>query len=447
MKKILIANRGEIAVRIIRACKEMGIRTVAVYSTVDKEALHTKIADESVCIGPPASSKSYLNIASIMAAAELTGADGIHPGYGFLSENAKFAEICIAHNTCFIGPKPEHIFALGNKIQARAAAEKAKVPLLPGSKGVVKTFKEALKVAKEIGFPVIIKAAAGGGGRGMKIINIEQDLEVQLGLAQSEALAGFGNGDVYIEKYLRAPRHVEIQLLADNHGNIIHLGERDCSVQRRHQKLLEESPCPVMTPELRKIMGDTAVRLAKSVGYQSVGTCEFLLDENGQFYFMEVNSRIQVEHTVTEEVTGMDLIKEQIKAALGEKLRKKQSDIVLTGHALECRINAEDPVSFVPWPGKVTNYFAPGGRGIRVDSALYAGFTVPSNYDSMIAKLITHGEDRAECLARMRSALSEMKVEGIRTNISFHQKVLQDENFISGNFSTRFLENFQQNSK
>ncbi len=445
MKKILIANRGEIAVRVIRACKEMGIRTVAVYSTVDKEALHTKIADESVCIGPAPSVKSYLNIPSIMAAAELTGADGIHPGYGFLSENAKFAEICIAQNICFIGPKPEHIFALGNKVQARAAAEKSKVPLLPGSKGVVKTYKEALKLAREIGFPVIIKAAAGGGGRGMKIINIEQDLENQLLLAQSEALSGFGNADVYLEKYLRAPRHVEVQLLADQHGNTIHLGERDCSVQRRHQKLLEESPCPVMTPQLRKKMGDTAVRLAQSVGYQSVGTCEFLLDENGEFYFMEVNSRIQVEHTVTEEVTGLDLIKEQIKVSLGEKLRKKQDDIVMTGHALECRINAEDPVSFVPWPGKVTEYFAPGGRGIRVDSALYAGFTVPSNYDSMIAKLITHGENREECLARMRSALSEMKVEGIRTNISFHQKVLQDKNFISGNFSTRFLEELNHN--
>ena len=446
MKKILIANRGEIAVRVIRACKEMGIKTVAVYSTVDKEALHTKLADESVCIGPAPSVKSYLNIPAIMAAAELTGADGIHPGYGFLSENAKFAEICIAHQICFIGPKPEHIFSLGNKVEARAAAEKAKVPLLPGSKGKVKTYKEALKLARDIGFPIIIKAAAGGGGRGMKIINIEQDLESQLHLAQAEALTGFGNSDVYLEKYLRAPRHVEIQLLADTHGNIIHLGERDCSVQRRHQKLLEESPCPIMTPELRKTMGDTAVRLAQSVGYQSVGTCEFLLDGNGQFYFMEVNSRIQVEHTVTEEVTGLDLIKEQIKVSLGEKLRKKQSDIVLNGHSLECRINAEDPVSFVPWPGKVTNFFAPGGRGVRVDSALYAGFTVPSTYDSMIAKLITHGENREECLARMRSALSEMKVEGIRTNISFHQKVLMDEDFISGNFSTRFLENFNQKS-
>lgn len=442
MKKILIANRGEIAVRIIRACRDMGIQSVAVYSTADRDSLHVKLADESICIGPGPSVGSYLSIPAIMSAAEISGADGIHPGYGFLSENAKFADICAKHNVKFIGPKPEHIQALGNKVDARAVAEKAGVPMLPGSKGVVKTVKEAQAIAKDIGFPLIIKAAAGGGGRGMKIVNHKDELEKQFNLARTEAKAGFGNPDCFIERYCRNPRHVEVQMVADEHGNIGHLGERDCSIQRRHQKLLEEAPCPVVNAETRKRIGATAVNLAKAVGYQSLGTCEFLLDEDGQFYFMEVNTRVQVEHPVTELVSGVDLIKEQIWIAMGRRLSFDPEKIVLKGHALECRINAEDPVSFAPWPGKITGYHAPGGPGVRVDSALYAGYTVPSLYDSMIAKLLTYGKDRDECLARMERALYEMKVDGIRTNITFHQKVLRDKRFKDGKVSTKFLENF-----
>lgn len=440
MKKVLIANRGEIAVRIIRACQELNLKTVAVHSVADRDALHTRIADESICIGPGPSTKSYLSIPAIMSAAEIAGVDAIHPGYGFLSENAKFAEICGKYKIKFIGPKPEHIQALGNKVDARAIAERAGVPMLPGSTGSVTSVTEAEKLAKKIGFPLIIKAAAGGGGRGMKIVRSMGELPKQYELARSEAQVGFGNPDVFIERYCENPRHVEVQLIADEHGAVTHLGERDCSIQRRHQKLLEEAPCPVMTPERRKLIGDTAVRLAKAVGYQSLGTAEFLMDEDGQFYFMEVNTRAQVEHPVTEMITGVDLIKEQIRIAQGHKLSFDPSKIELRGHALECRINAEDPTSFAPWPGKVTGYHEPGGPGVRIDSMVYAGFTVPSLYDSMIAKLITYGKDRDECLARMRRALREMKVDGIRTNIAFHQRVLEDRRFIEGKVSTRFLQ-------
>jgi acetyl-CoA carboxylase biotin carboxylase subunit len=378
-----------------------------------------------------------------MSAAEISGVDGIHPGYGFLSENAKFAEICAKYSIKFIGPKPEHIQALGNKVQARAVAEKAGVPMFPGSKGVVESIDEACTLAGDIGFPVIVKAAAGGGGRGMKIVRSMEELKRQFEIARSEAAAGFGNPDCYIEKYCEHPRHVEVQLVADEHGNVVHLGERDCSIQRRHQKLLEEAPCPVVTPELRQKIGETAVRLAKQVGYQSLGTCEFLLDTDGSFYFMEVNTRVQVEHPVTEYVTGVDLIKLQIAIARGERLPKDLGSTPIRGHALECRINAEDPHSFAPWPGKITAYHQPGGPGVRIDSMIYAGFSVPSLYESMIAKVITYGDTRHECLARMRRVLREMKVDGIRTNIPFHLAVLDDPRFIEGKVTTKFLENFK----
>ena len=440
MKKVLIANRGEIAVRVIRACQELGLKTVAVHSLADRDALHTRIADESICIGPGPSAKSYLSIPAIMSAAEIAGVDAIHPGYGFLSENAKFAEICEKYGVKFIGPKASHIHALGNKVEARAFAEKAGVPMLPGSTGAIQTQSEAEKLAKEIGFPLIIKASAGGGGRGMKIVRSMDELGKQFDLARSEALVGFGNPEVFIERYCERPRHVEVQLVADEHGNVTHLGERDCSIQRRHQKLLEEAPCPIMTPASRKEIGDTAVRLAKAVGYQSLGTVEFLMDEDGRFYFMEVNTRAQVEHPVTEMITSVDLIKEQINIARGHKLSFDPAKIELRGHALECRINAEDPTTFAPWPGKVTGYHEPGGPGVRIDGMLYAGYTVPSLYDSMVAKLITWGRDREECLARMRRSLREMKVDGIRTNIPFHQRVLDDKRFIEGQVSTRFLQ-------
>jgi acetyl-CoA carboxylase biotin carboxylase subunit len=440
MKKVLIANRGEIAVRVIRACQELGIQTVAIHSVADRDALHTRIADESICIGPGQSSKSYLSIPAIMSAAEIAGVDAIHPGYGFLSENAKFAEICEKYSVKFIGPKSSHIRALGNKVEARAFAEKAGVPMLPGSAGAVKSAQDALNLAKDIGFPLIIKAASGGGGRGMKIVRSMDELPKQYELARSEALIGFGDSDVFIERYCERPRHVEVQLVADEHGNVGHLGERDCSIQRRHQKLLEEAPCPIMTPAKRKEIGDTAVRLAKAVGYQSLGTVEFLMDEDGRYYFMEVNTRAQVEHPVTEMITSVDLIKEQINIARGHKLSFDPTKIEIRGHALECRINAEDPVTFAPWPGKVTAYHEPGGPGVRVDGMLYAGYTVPSLYDSMVAKLITWGRDREECLARMRRSLREMKVDGIRTNIPFHLRVLDDKRFIEGQVTTKFLQ-------
>lgn len=443
MKKVLIANRGEIAVRIIRACQELGIRTVAVYSTEDRESLHTKLADESICIGPGPSVGSYLSIPALMSAAEVAGVDAIHPGYGFLAESDEFAEVCGRYGINFIGPAVEHIRLLGNKVEARAVAERSDVPMFPGSNGVVRDLDDADAVADKIGFPLIIKAAAGGGGRGMKIVRNKAELHKQFYLARSEAEAAFGNPDVFIERYCERPRHIEIQILGDKHGNLLHLGERDCSIQRRHQKLLEESPSPAVSPALREKIGATAVRLAQAVGYYSAGTVEFLMDENQQFYFMEVNTRIQVEHPVTELVTGIDLIKEQIRIADGYKLPYKQKDIQLRGHALECRINAEDPATFAPWPGVITGYHAPGGPGIRVDTMMYSGYRVPGLYDSMIGKLITYGENREECLARMRRALHEMKVDGIRTNIPFHMKVLQDKNFIAGDFSTRFLDNFK----
>ena len=442
MKKVLIANRGEIAIRIIRACRELGLKTVAIHSTADRDSLHAKLADESICIGPGPSTKSYLSIPAVMSAVEVSGADAVHPGYGFLSENAEFARICREYKINFIGPDPEHIFALGNKVQARALALKSDVPMLPGSKGVIGSEDEAIQIAKEIGYPLIIKAAAGGGGRGMKVVTAAHELVRQFQLAQAEALSGFGNADCFIERYCAKPRHIEIQIVADKHGNYAHLGERDCSIQRRHQKLVEEAPSPALTPALRDSIGAAALRLAKSVGYVSLGTAEFLLDEDGQFYFMEVNTRVQVEHTVTEQVTGIDLVKEQIRIAQGEKLSFNPADITMRGHAMECRINAEDPVTFAPWPGKVTAYHEPGGPGVRIDGMLYAGYTVPSLYDSMVAKLITFGRDRAECMARMRRALAEMKVDGIRTNIAFHERLLNDEHFIAGDVHTKFLETF-----
>lgn len=444
MKKILIANRGEIAVRIIRACQELGIKTVAVHSSADKQSLHTKLADESLCIGPGPSIKSYLSIPAIMSAAEITGVDGIHPGYGFLSENAQFARICNEYGIQFIGPKVEHIRALGNKVEARAIAEQAGVPLLPGSRGVIRELKEAVELANQIGFPLIIKAAAGGGGRGMKQVNNLQELERQFPLAQAEAEAAFGCSDCFVERFCVQPRHIEIQLIADQHGTVTHLGERECSIQRRHQKLLEEAPCPTFTQEQRESLGQTAVRMAEAVGYVSLGTAEFLMDTDGSFYFMEVNTRLQVEHPVTEWVTGIDLVKEQIRIALGEPLGEHvlSASRRMTGHAIECRINAEDPNTFAPWPGKISAYHEPGGPGVRFDSMLYAGYEVPSLYDSMIAKAITHGRDRTEAIARMQRCLAETKIDGIRTNIPFHQRLLKDQDFLGSRVSTRFLEGF-----
>lgn len=441
MKKVLIANRGEIAVRIIRACQELGLKTLAIHSVADKESLHAKLADESICIGPGPSTESYLSIPQIMSAAEVAGVDYLHPGYGFLAESAELAAVCAEYDIKFIGPSPEQINRLGNKVEARALAIKANVPLLPGSQGVVKTESEAIEIAKEIGYPIIIKAAAGGGGRGMKVVNQESDLLNQFRIAQTEAQACFGNPDCFMEKYLTNPRHVEVQIIADEHGNYAYLGERDCSVQRRHQKLIEESPCPALSPELRTFVGERALSLVKEGGYQSLGTVEFLY-QDGQFYFMEVNTRVQVEHPVTEMVMSIDLIKEQIKIAQGHKLAIGKNSLHARGHSLECRINAEDPESFAPWPGAITAYHEPGGPGVRIDSMIYAGYKVPSLYDSMIAKVITYGNDRMECIQRMQRALKEMKVDGIRTNIPFHLKVIEDPRFLSGEISTGFLHSF-----
>jgi len=438
--KILIANRGEIAIRVIRACKELGIKTVAVYSTADAESLHVKLADESVCIGPAPSGLSYLNINAIISAAELTDAEAIHPGYGFLSENAKFAEICEQCGITFIGPSAESMRIMGDKISARQAVIEHGVPILPGTKENVKSVDEAVKVAKKIGFPVIIKATAGGGGRGMKIVHSQATLANAYATAKAEAQAGFGNPDVYIEKYCVEPRHVEIQILADKHGNCIHLGERDCSIQRRHQKMLEEAPCSVLKPETRAAMGAAAIKAAKAVNYCSVGTVEFLLDKNGEFYFMEMNTRIQVEHPVTEMVTGVDLIREQIRSAAGLPLRYKQEDIRISGHAIECRINAEDPFKFTPCPGKITAYHQPGGLGVRVDSFVYDQYTVVTHYDSMIGKLIVHAETREDAIRRMARALDEYIIEGIKTTIFFHKRIMTNKDFIEGNVDTSFLE-------
>lgn len=438
--KILIANRGEIAVRIIRSCKELGIKTVAVHSDVDADALHVSLADESVCIGPAASADSYLNMKSIISAAEMADADAIHPGYGFLSENAEFAEICEQCGITFIGPTAENMRVMGDKISARKTVMDAGVPILPGTNDSVETADEAIKIAAEIGYPVIIKASAGGGGRGMKIIHSPASLPTALATARTEALAGFGKADVYIEKFCEHPRHVEIQILGDKHGNVIHLGERDCSIQRRHQKLVEEAPCPVLTPALRKKMGACAVAAAKAVNYSSAGTIEYLLDTDGSFYFMEMNTRVQVEHPVTEMVTGVDIIREQIYSAAGRKLRYKQSDIKITGHAIECRINAEDPEKFTPFPGKITGYHQPGGMGVRVESAMYDQYTVLPHYDSMIGKLIVHAETREDAINRMKVALDEYIIEGIKTTIPFHQKLMNNKQFCDLDFDTNFLE-------
>jgi acetyl-CoA carboxylase biotin carboxylase subunit len=438
--KVLIANRGEIAMRIIRACKELGIKTVAVYSTADKDSLHVKLADESVCIGPPPSLSSYLNINAIISAAELTDSEAIHPGYGFLSENARFAEICEQCGITFIGPSSHSMRVMGDKISARQAVIKENVPILPGTKEGVKDVDEAVRIAKEIGFPVIIKATAGGGGRGMKIVHSPAALPNAFATARAEAQSGFGNPEVYIEKYCERPRHVEIQILGDKHGNVIHLGERDCSIQRRHQKIIEEAPSVISTPELRATMGEAAVRAAKAVGYSSAGTIEFLVDKNNNFYFMEMNTRVQVEHPVTEMITGIDIVQEQIRVAFGEKLRYAQKDVKINGHAIECRINAEDPVKFTPSPGKITSYHTPGGLGVRVDSFVYDGYTVVPHYDSLIAKLIVHAETREAAIRRMARALDEYIVEGIRTTIPFHKRIMANKDFIEGDIDTSFLE-------
>ncbi|RKG54147.1 acetyl-CoA carboxylase biotin carboxylase subunit [Corallococcus sp. AB011P] len=439
-KKVLVANRGEIALRIIRACRELGIATVAVHSTADANALHVRFADEAVCIGPPPSKESYLNVPQLLSAAEITRADAIHPGYGFLSENAEFAEVCENCKIRFIGPRPEMLRLMGNKVRARAAAREAGLPLLPGSPGVVKDPREAEAFAKEIGFPVILKAAAGGGGKGMKIVREPGVLAQAFSTAQAEALASFNNGDLYIERYVEKPRHIEIQIVADEHGNVIHLNERECSVQRRHQKLIEESPSPALTPELRQRMGEVSVAAMRKIRYNNVGTIEYLLDERGEFYFMEMNTRIQVEHPVTELVMGVDLVREQIRMAYGHPLRFKQEDVQIRGHAIECRVNAEDPVTFAPWPGKITGYSVPGGYGVRVDSAAYENYTVLPHYDSLLSKLIVHAEDRETAIRRMQRALSEYVVEGIRTNIPFHRAALAEESFQEGNYDTRFVE-------
>lgn len=439
-RKILIANRGEIALRIIRACKELGILTVAVHSDVDADALHTKIADESICIGRAPSSESYLNMKAIISAAEVTDAEAIHPGYGFLAENAEFAEICQNCGIVFIGPTPDNIRIMGDKIAGRQSVIKAGVPILPGTKDNVPNAEAAQKIAAEIGYPVIVKATAGGGGKGMKVVHSPASLPNQYAMARAEALASFGNSDVYIEKFCENPRHVEVQILADNHGNVIHLGERDCSIQRRHQKLIEEAPCPVITEAQRKELCECAVNAAKSIGYTSAGTMEFLLDAQGNFFFMEMNTRVQVEHPVSEMITGVDIIKEQIRAANGETLRYKQEDIKINGHSIECRINAEDPVKFTPCPGKIDGYHPPGGLGVRIDSAVYDQYVVLPHYDSMIAKLIVHADTREEAIKRMARSLDEFIIGGIKTTIPFHQRIMNNKDFIEGNIDTGFIE-------
>ncbi len=439
-KKVLIANRGEIALRVIRACRELGIATVAVHSTADANALHVRFADESVCIGPPPSKESYLNVPALLSAAEITRADAIHPGYGFLSENAEFAEVCQKCQITFIGPKPEHIRLMGNKVRARDAAKAAGLPLLPGSPGVLKSAAEAEELAKEIGFPVILKAAAGGGGRGMKIVREPRALAQAFATASAEAVNAFSNGDMYLERYVEKPRHIEIQIVGDLYGNVVHLFERECSVQRRHQKLIEEAPSMAVSPALREEMGRVSVNAMKAIGYSNLGTIEYLLDEQGRFYFMEMNTRVQVEHPVTEQITGVDLLRTQLLLAAGEKLQFKQEDMSIKAAAIECRVNAEDPVTFAPWPGKITAYNPPGGLGVRVDSAAYENYTIPAHYDSLVAKLIVTADDRDLAIRRMQRALSEYVIQGIRTNIPFHRAALQEESFIRGEYDTRFVE-------
>ena len=445
-EKILIANRGEIAIRILRACKDLGIQTVSVYSTADKDAMHVKIADESVCIGPPQSKESYLNIPSIIAACEVSGAEAVHPGYGFLSENASFVEKLKAHNINFIGPEADHIKTMGDKILAKKTAEKYGLPVIPGSNGEVKNYEEAKSIAKSIGYPIIIKASAGGGGRGMVVVYDEKELEDSIKKAKTEADKSFDNDTVYIEKYLKNPKHIEIQIIGDNFGNMIHLGERDCSMQRRNQKLLEETPSEIIDQKTRDYIGNLTVEALKKIKYSGAGTVEYLY-ENNEFYFMEMNTRLQVEHPVTEEITKFDLVKEQIKIAYNSKLSKNQSEINFNGHSIECRVNAEDPVSFMPSPGKIINFHAPGGPGVRVDSGCYSGITIPPYYDSMIAKLIIYGEDRDACIARLERALGEFVIEGIKTTIPFYQEILKEEEFLNGNYDIHWVENYMKNKK
>ena len=441
--KILIANRGEIALRVHRACKEMGIATVAVHSEADASGMWVRLADESVCIGPAPAAKSYLNIPSLIAAAEITGAQGIHPGYGFLSENARFAEIVGAHGFTFIGPKPEHIRLMGDKITAKQAVKEAGIPVVPGSDGAVSTEEEAMAAAREIGFPVLIKAAAGGGGRGMKVARSEADLAEAVQTARAEAKAAFGDDSVYLERYLSTPRHIELQVIADSFGNVCHLGERDCSLQRRHQKVLEEAPSPVIDAAARSRIGKVVVDAVRAIGYLGVGTIEFLY-ENGEFFFIEMNTRLQVEHPVTEAITGIDLVREQIRIAAGEALSFRQEDVVFEGHAIECRVNAENARTFTPSPGLVTDFHAPGGLGVRLDSALYAGYSIPPYYDSLVGKLIVHGRDRAECIARMNRCLGEMVVAGIDTNIPLFQDLLANPDIVRGDYNIHWLENWMK---
>jgi acetyl-CoA carboxylase biotin carboxylase subunit len=441
IRRILIANRGEIALRIHRAAHELGIETVAVHSTADADAMHVRLADHAVCIGPPAARDSYLNVAAIISAAEITGADAIHPGYGFLSENARFAEIVEAHGITFIGPKPEHIRTMGDKVTAKQTAGELGLPLVPGSAGAVDDVDEALKLAEEIGYPVLIKAASGGGGRGMKVVNAASELASQMSQARSEAKAAFGDDTVYIEKYLGNPRHIEFQVFGDGNGNAIHLGERDCSLQRRHQKVLEEAPSPVISSEERNRMGGIVAKAMADMGYRGAGTIEFLW-EDGKFYFIEMNTRLQVEHPVTEAITGVDLVREQIRIAEGRPLSVAQEDIVFSGHAIECRINAEDPWTFAPSPGTVTGYHAAGGMHVRVDSGLYAGYRSPPYYDSMVAKLIVYGRTREGCVMRLRRALEEMVISGVKTSIPLHQALLHEPDFLSGGYSIKWLEDW-----
>lgn len=439
--KILIANRGEIALRVIRTCRDMGIKTVAVYSEADKESLHVRFADEAVCIGPSQSRESYLSIPRIIAAAEITNADAIHPGYGFLAENAEFSEICTESEIKFIGPSPDMIKSMGDKAYAKDTMKKSNVPVVPGSDGIVTSIEDAKKIANEFGYPVLIKASAGGGGKGMRIVHEETEMENSYTMATNEALNAFGNGDVYIEKFVENPRHIEIQILGDQFGNVVHLGERDCSVQRRHQKLIEETPSPFITEEIREAMGAAAIKGAKSVNYEGAGTVEFIVDKNKNFYFMEMNTRIQVEHPVTEQVTGVDLIREQIAVASGLKLKVK--DVKRTGHAIECRINAENPdKNFAPSPGKITTFHMPGGIGVRVDTHAYTNYFIPPYYDSMIAKLIVTADSREEAIKRMYRALDEFIIEGINTTIPFHKKVMKHEKFIDSDYDTSFIEKY-----
>jgi acetyl-CoA carboxylase biotin carboxylase subunit len=441
IKKLLIANRGEIALRVHRACHEMGIKTVAVHSTADSDAMHVRLADETVCIGPPAAADSYLNIPNIISAAEVVHADAIHPGYGFLSENAQFAEIVESHGIFWVGPKPEHIRTMGDKIEAKRTAASLGLPLVPGSAGAIESVADAHSLAAEIGYPVLIKAASGGGGRGMKVVQREEELESLMSQAASEARAAFGDDTVYMEKYLSDPRHIEFQVFGDGEGQAIHIGERDCSIQRRHQKLLEEAPSPVISAEQRAHMGGVVRKAMADMAYRGAGTIEFLY-ENGNFYFIEMNTRLQVEHPVTEMISGIDLVREQIRVACGDGLSCRQEDVRLHGHAIECRINAEDPVTFTPSPGTVKNYVAPGGMHVRVDSGLYTGYRVPPYYDSMIGKLIVYGTTRERCIMRLRRALEEFLVEGMKTTIPLHQKIVRDEEFVSGNYTIKWLENW-----